>query len=169
MQDIPYKAPAQAIFRFMAKPKISQIIVIPPAKTQDDPYEKLPCTDNQRTCIYEIITTLAENGKVSLLFKQNHLKEIGIQINDVHPLKFLSSIFSDPHLKECMINIFDDYFKRNGFMDGLAPSMTNEAEKGKLNQYLEEFAKDVQVPVEDIRPFFDAKDWEGLVRYLIGE
>lgn len=110
---------------------------------------------------------MAENGKLSLLFKQSQLKEMGAQINHVHPLKFLSSIFADPYLKSCMAYVWDDYFKKNGFLDGLAPSLTREAEKGKLTQYLSEFAAEVGVKEADLRPYFDVKDWENLVLFLI--
>ena len=66
-----------------------------------------------------------------------------------------------------MYYVWNDHFKRNGFLDGLAPSLTREAEKGKLDQYLKDFAAEVGVTVENIRPYFDVRDWENLVLYLI--
>jgi hypothetical protein len=110
---------------------------------------------------------MAANGKLSLLLKQSHLKEIGAQIHHVHPLKFLATIFSNPHLKSCMQYIWGDYFKRNGFLDGLAPNLTREAEKGKLEQYLKDFSVKINVSAEGMKPYFDTRDWEGLVLHLI--
>lgn len=150
-----------------AAPAMASIIKKPPAKPTETLYKDLVCTDQDRANIYEIISTMAEKGKLGLLFQQSHLREIGAQINHVHPLKFLSSIFKDPHLKSCMYYIWDDYFKRNGFLDGLAPSLTREAEKGKLNFYLNDFASDLGVSVEAIKPYFDVRDWENLVLFLI--
>ena len=150
-----------------ATPMTASIIKKPPAKSVETPYKDLVCTEEDRANIYEIISTMAENGKLSLLFKQSHLKEIGAQINHVHPLKFLSAIFTDPHLKSCMYYIWDDYFKRNGFLDGLGPSLTREAEKGKLHQYLSDFATEVGASADNLRPYFDAQDWENMVHYLI--
>lgn len=66
-----------------------------------------------------------------------------------------------------MPNIFDDYFKRNGFLEGLGPSLTREAEKGKLDPYLNDFAAELNIPVNQIRTYFQTRDWENLVRYLI--
>lgn len=145
----------------------ASIIKKPPTKSTELAYKDLACTEADKANIYEIISTMAENGKLSLLFKQGHLKELGSQINHVHPLKFLSTIFSDAHLKSCMYYIWNDYFKRNGFMDGLGPSLGRESEKGKLNQYIGDFAKDVGVPAENLKPYFEAQDWENLVLFLI--
>lgn len=148
-------------------PAMASIIKKPPAKSVETTYKELVCTDQDKANISEIISTMAENSKLSLLFKQSHLKEIGAQINHVHPLKFLGAVFSNPHLKSCMYYIWDDYFKRNGFLDGLGPSLTREAEKGKLSQYLHEFAAEVGVPLENIQGYFAVMDWENLVLYLI--
>ncbi len=146
----------------------ASIIKKPPAKPVELTYAELACNEDDRKIIYEIITTVAENGKVHLaLFKQGHLKEIGGEIQHVHPLKFLSTIFCDPHLKMCMPAVWADYFKWNHFLDGLCPSLTREAEKGKLHQYIKEFADEIQVPHESIQGFFDTRNWEGLVHHLI--
>ena len=152
---------------FLAAPMGASIIKKPPAKPTEITYKDLICTDQHKACIYEIISTMAEHGKLSLLFKQSHLKELGAQINEVHPLKFLSAIFTDPYLKSCMYYIWNDHFKRNGFLDGLGPSLTREAERGKLHQHLNEFSAEVGVPPEHVRPHFDTCDWENLVLYLI--
>ena len=63
--------------------------------------------------------------------------------------------------------IFEDFFKKSGFMDGLAPSLSRESEKGKLESFLPDFAQEIGVPLEGIRPFFQSKDWEHLVRFLM--
>ena len=155
------------VFSFFGSADGSIIKFPPPSKGDEVTYKDLPCSDQDRSYIFEIITTMAENGKISLLLKQNHLKQMGAQINHVHPLKFLSTIFTNDRLKECMVPIFDDYFKRNGFMDGLGPSLTVESEKGKLESFLPEFANEVQIPADALRPYFQSRDWEGLVRQLM--
>lgn len=138
-----------------------------PAVAVDPTFSELVCTDADHANIYEIITTLANNGKISLLLKQNHLNQLGAQINHVHPLKFLGVVFADPTMKAGMYYVFDDYFKRNGFLDGLGPSLDREMQKGKLAQYINDFAAYVNVPAENIIGYFEAMDWEGLVRHLI--
>jgi hypothetical protein len=130
-------------------------------------YAELPCSDEQKACIYEIISTMAEKSKLSLFINQSHLKGLGDQISDVHPLKFLSVIFSDPYLKSCMVVIWPDYFKRSEFLEGLGSSFDRETEKGKLYLHKVDFAKDLGVNPDRIQSYFDARDWENLVLYLI--
>jgi hypothetical protein len=152
---------------FFAAPAMSSIIKKPPAKPSEILYKDLVCTEADRMNIYEIISTMAEKGKLGLLFQQNHLREVGSQINHVHPLKFLAVIIKDPHLKSCMFYIWDDYFKRNGFLDGLTPSLTREAEKGKLDAYIKDFADDIGASHETLKSYFDVRDWENMVLFLI--
>ena len=168
MHDTP--TPPQQHFEYVAKKpssRLGSIIKFPPPKTENETYKDLACTEQDRANITELIFTLAENGQLALLFKQSYVKNLGAQINHVHPLKFLAAIFTNPQLKESMEPIFEDYFKRNGFMEGLGGSLTREADQGRLERYLNDFAKEVNVPASALRTFFQNRDWENLVRYLM--
>lgn len=149
-----------------AEPAAASIIKKPPEKAKDLTYSELPCTEQDKAHIYEIISTVAENNKVSLFFLETNLKEKGAQINHVHPLKFLSTIFSHSYLKGCMRPICEDRFKYKGFMDGLASSLSREAEKGKLMVYLHEFATEIDVSPDPLRVYLEGRDWDGLVYFL---
>lgn len=150
---------------------LASILKFPPDRPQKEtPYKDLVCTEQDKAIIYEIITTMARNSKLGLFMKSNHLRNLGAQINHVHALKFLATIFSNPELKACMPDIFDDHFKKGGLMDGLAPSLTRESEKGKLMMYLEDFSKEVgQHPhnTPHIRNYFQSQEWENLVKFLM--
>jgi hypothetical protein len=157
---------------FAAMPSHASIIRVSPPAPANTCYKDLVCTPQHQACIHEIITMMADHSKFSLLVNQPHLKQLGVQVQHVHPLKFLSTIFLNPTLKNCMASIFDDYFKRNGFLgddlsDGLGPSLNRECDKGKIEPYLQDFANEMKVPIEQLRPYFAARDWENLVRYLI--
>lgn len=173
MYDLPQphmKQPLPAyVLTVGCRPSIGAIIKLPPADKGNEnlTYEQLRCTERDRALIYEIITTMADNGKLSLLLKQSHLKQLGAEINHVHPLKFLSTILGNPRLKESLHEIFSDYFKRVGFLDGLGPSLTKEAERGRLNQYAEAFATELNVPLDGVMHYFHCRDWENFVRYLM--
>jgi hypothetical protein len=150
-----------------AAPAMGSIFKKPPEKPKEQAYEELECTEADQKIIYEIITTMAESSKLSLLFKQTAMRELGSQINHVHGLKFLGTIFANPDLKIAMKSVWIDYFKKNGFLDGLGPSLTRESEKGKLDQYIPGFAAHVGQKPEVLRPYFKARDWEGLTHQLI--
>lgn len=161
-----------SILSALLLPLEASIIKKPPAKTGEIAYKDLSCSPQDQEKIRTIISMMGEHSKLSLWANQNHLREMGAQIAHVHPMKFLTTILTDPHLKSCMMIIWNDYFKRKGFLgstteSGLTPSLNREADKGKLNQYIPEFAAELQTPAEALRPFFESRDWENLVQYLI--
>lgn len=143
------------------------MIKIPVNPEANIPYTDLVCTDQDKACIEELIVTIGENGKFSLLLKQDHLKYLGAQINHVHPIKFLAVGVASERRKTCLLSIFDDYFKRNAFMDGLGPSLSREMEKNNVEKYLPEFSEEIGVSIDEIQPYFQSRNWEDLVRFLI--
>ena len=50
---------------------------------------------------------------------------------------------------------------------GSDPALPVRRIRGKIEQYLVPFAEEMGIPVENIRPYIQARDWEGLVRYLM--
>lgn len=131
------------------------------------PYSELVCTENDKKIVAQIITTMASNNKFSLLMKKGDLEALGSEIDHLHPLKFLSAIFTQPSLKVPMYEIFDDKFKKDGFLGGLAPGLTRDANEGKLMQYVNDFSAEVKADPEKIKEFFRTQKWEMMVRYLI--
>jgi hypothetical protein len=153
---------------FSARLPLAKIISIPPEIPKGDvPYQELTCSDQDKKRIAEIITTMADKGKLYLYMNQEHLKKLGKQIDHVHPLKFLATIFADGQLAPCMSPIFEDFFKRVEFLRGLEPSLTREHLKGKLEQYIDDFARELSISSQELRPFFKRGNWEELVRYLM--
>jgi hypothetical protein len=148
-------------------PLASFIRVLPADGGGNIPYNELVCSEKDQENIAFIITTMAENGKLTLLFRKGELNRIGAEINHVHPFKFLGTVFANDELKAHMREIYKDYFKWNGFMDGLGPSLTNKADQDKLGQYLEEFATEARVPAQELTGYINSKDWESMVRYLM--
>lgn len=130
-------------------------------------YKDLPCSEEDAMIIHHIIRTISEKGKWWLMKHRSEMNALGDSINHVHPLKFLETIFSDDLLKERMKDVFDDYFKKNGFMEGVNRGLTARSNVGELDAYLDDFAKSVRKKKEEIKPYFDNQDWEGLVRHLI--
>lgn len=146
---------------------LAGIIKVVPRSEVAIPYADLVCSEEDKAHIIEIVTGVAENSWGSLLFNEAHFKKLGVQVNHVHPLKLLSLAVSTPQLKAYMATIFNDYFKRNGFMDGLGGSLTRESQKRALDQYIAPFASDVGVSADEIRPYFQSQEWDSLVRFLM--
>ncbi len=148
------------------EPKVN-LGIIKPKPREDAPYSKLCCEEKDRIAIGEIVKNMAEHGKIWLLKHRTFMNELGDSVRHVHPLKFLEVVFTDEYLKSCMRELFEDYFKKTGFMDGLGETLTNKAAIGDLDRYLADFCKAIKVPFESVKIYFEAKDWEGLVRFLM--
>ena len=146
--------------------KAKGMIKIPPKQDQNLTYVELDRSKKDEETIYELITTMADNGKVWLLFNKSHMNQMGEEIGHVHPLKFLGYIFAENHLKRCMARILEDYFKRNGFIDGLGPSLDNELKKGALYPMLNDFCEEIGIKPYEVESYFQKRDWDGLLRYL---
>ncbi len=132
-------------------------------------YKLLKCSEEERNNIYYIISSMGEKNKLWLLLHRGDLNQKGDEIRGVHPLKFLEVIFANPYLKSCMANIFQDYFKKNGFISGLSPNMSKELKKGKLQNYLKDFIKAISLHetyFESLMEFAKQEDWEGFVYFL---
>lgn len=152
-------------------PHVASIVKIPPP-TQPPAsaatFADLPCSQEEVQKINKLISTMAEHGKLTLLVKyQGELRQIGREIEHVHPMKFLSVILSDPYLKSCLSRIKDDYFKWSNFMDGIGNGLSVQDKQGKVSIYLNDFAKACNIPVESIQGFVQSHSWEDMIVYMI--
>lgn len=144
------------------------VIKIPPAQERKT-YAELPGNNSEdQRKIIELFTIMGSHGKMDLLINyKKHLEKLGKEIEHVHPLKLLGIIFSKPQMKQYLDNIYNDYFKWKSFIEGLEPNMNHEYLKNNMMQHIDDFAKEVNVPKENLLPFFQKRDWKGLVKFLI--
>ncbi len=156
-----------AILMLFTTSLFPSIIKKPPVKQLDVPYKELVYNEQDQKDLNELIAILSENNKINILLNKSYLNELGAKLDHVHPLKFLSAILIDSKLKEGLQEIWTDYFKRNGFLDGINPKLNQEMDQTKLMPYLEPFAEEVQGNPIVLKPFFDKRDWEGMIYYLI--
>jgi len=168
MMDLP--PPPKSAYVFTVP--FSSIIRIPP-ENKAQTYKELLCSEEDKANIRELFTAMGEKGYLALLSDRTHMRLLGSQINHVHPLKLLSVLFTDQNLTQCVTIIMDDRLKRAGFFEGhsgsngLASSLSRESDKGKVFPFLNDFAKDIDVPVEELKPFCEKRDWEGLVQLVL--
>jgi len=156
-----YPPPPPQHYEWFVRLPLAQFIRIPPGAKSDPVYDNLVCTEEDQMLITTLILTLSESNPFTLIIQQEQLRKIGEQINHVHPFKFLGTIFSNPRLKLGMRNVMGNIFKAQGFLDGLAPSLTREASKGKLLQYLDKFAEEVGVDSTALKKLYENKNWSG--------
>lgn len=141
--------------------------IIKPKPKEESTFAKLYCDERDRLAIAEVVKNIAEHGKFWLLKNRGYMTELGDSVRHVHPLKFLEVVFTNDYLIHCLAEIFDDFFKRYGFLDGLGERLTVNSQVGELDRFLPEFAKSIQVEPAGLKPYFEVRDWEGLLRYLM--
>lgn len=117
--------------------------------------------------ITKLITRLGDWGVGKLLWHIKEMNHLGDQIRHVHPLCFLSYIYSQPHLVTSMKSINSNYFKKKEFISGLSEKMEFEADRNNLLPYVKNFSQKVGCEYwEEIAIFLDRRDWAGLLTYL---
>ena len=69
-------------------------------------------------------------------------------------------------LKKDMKVVMDSYFKRSNFISGLADQIKKESRRVNTNEYIKDFAIEVNADLNQLRSFSDRGDWNGFVQYL---
>lgn len=130
-----------------------------PPNSQD--YD-VPLTDADKKNITFIITTLANNSMIKLMFYKSALNQAGDQIARVHPLKLLAYVFTNPLLKQDVKKI--DGTPWNRFVQGMADSLEGEVQEGRMKPAtIEDFAKTVGVNEKLLEPYVQSNQWTGFI------
>lgn len=137
------------------------------AASDSAPYDTLLISGEEKHLIAKLLTTMADNNVIKLLFEKKKLEKIGERIHHVHPMRFLGTVFTDGRLSSSMKEISRSGFKWDGFMEGFAERMRGEAKRGNLLPYVPGFAEAVHRNPEEIAAYIERLDFEGLVKYLI--
>ncbi len=129
-----------------------------------------PITAQEKKDLSELVRTLANEMQPALLGKKGHLESIGDRIVHLHPLKFLTIIFTDNELKVCMKNMDGKAFVWKKFQGETVESLAKEHKAGNLkHEMVNDFATKVGLSGGEIIPFISGQKWEQLISYLIGK
>ena len=147
---------------------LGKIIKIPPKKNTNLTYQELPCPKKDQNKIIDLITTIGNHGKFDLLLNhKSRCEKLGDEVRYIHPYKFLSVIMKNPETKKAMKNIYEDFFKWHNFIGGIAPVLNNHKKMGTLNKYLNDFADDIHIHPNHLKPFIEAGNWKEFIHYII--
>lgn len=125
----------------------------------------VPVTPHEKHDIAFIVLTLTKSVP-TLISKRSHLKKVGARINHIHPLKFLSTVFTDDELIVGVANI--NSWAWSDFIGGLTDSLAEEAGRDNMkDEYIIETAQVIGVDPEIFFSYADTGDWVKLVEKLI--
>jgi hypothetical protein len=115
-----------------------------------------------------IVTTLANKSLIAIAIAKGELEDAGNDIDHLHPLRFLMTVFTDEELKVGIRNIRGKGWVWNHFIGGLKDCLATEAQIGNMKEeYVLHFSKIVQIDPKIIIPTISAQRWEDFVDQLI--
>lgn len=130
-------------------------------------YNTAVTTDEIRDITF-ILTTLAKSSLASLATSKSSLNKAGDRIDHIHPLRFLSVVFTDETLKASVSAIRSRSWVWDQFFDGLQRSLKEESQKNNLTpNQVNEFAGIVGIPAASIQNIVNNRHWKELIYFLI--
>lgn len=121
-----------------------------------------PMTEQEQRDIRFIIISLATKSHLSLLFERRALNRAGDRVAHVHPLKFLSFIFSDDELKNAVTKIRGIPWRR--FSKDMGASLGKSANRRNLKEeYLADYIQTVGVNEELMTTSIENGRWEDFI------
>lgn len=129
----------------------------------------LKISKKEKQDIAFIVTTLGRSSLKKIWDAESSLKKAGDRVDHVHPLRFISCIFSDEELKVGLLQVRE----RTGliskkFFNGLYDSLTAEADLDNLRiEYIQDFAANLNIDSNAIVGPIQQRDWKGLIDTLI--
>ena len=129
----------------------------------------LSITRRQKECLHKILYSLSEKNTASLLLNAFSLRSMGKEIDPIPPLDFLYYVYENKDLVGFIKNTRGRYFQWNAFISGFAEKCNKHDIYKEIQYRLDDFAKAIDLDVEQLDPFVLKKDWQGLVDYLINK
>jgi hypothetical protein len=127
---------------------------------------KWHCSKEDAARIADIITTLANNGKLSLLMShKTRLERIGDEIT-ANPLQFLQVIIENTELKNCLRKIQKDHFIWSNFTSNMGRKLDSFKQDKNFSKYLKQFCHDLKIPINEITPYLEKRDYKGFIHKL---
>jgi len=134
-------------------------------------FNSLKLSPDDKNCIKFIVENLATKGKSELLMMSYKLSAQGNKINDVHPLKFMSYVFSEKKIKNDYLPlILSDKFKKMSFMSGLSKKLEKVNNDNLLKPYLVEFMNSSKIPLSKknkLESLIDEKKWHDFFSFAL--
>jgi hypothetical protein len=117
--------------------------------------------------IYYIIRTLANESLIKIKKEESSLKRAGDRVDHIHPLQFLTILFTNEELKVGVRNIQGRSWVGKSFIEGLTTSLGKENGVGNVMPYVNDFASKLNIDVNIILPSLQAGQWDKFVNTLI--
>lgn len=127
-----------------------------------------PLTEQEKQDVAYILRTLANQTLIKINSSKSSLKKAGDRIEQIHPLRFLTYVFSNDELIVCMRNLQGRSWVWSEFFDGVVDSLKNEYALGNiLDEHIQELAKQAKINASSLHPAIQSQNWGSLINTLI--
>jgi hypothetical protein len=126
-----------------------------------------PVDPNIKKDIYDIVKTLGTKGHLSIMGQQDSLNKAGDRIRKVHPLVFLTCVFTVDELIVAIREMEGKWIVWPKFLDGIVDSLVTEHRAENLEQFIPQFAKTVNINPKLLEPSLKKRNWEEFIVTLI--
>jgi hypothetical protein len=114
-----------------------------------------------------IVKTLANSSLPKIKSAETSLKKAGDRIEQVHPLQFLTCVFTNEELKVCVRNMQGRAWVWKNFLSGILDTLEQEAAKNNILPFIHDFAAHIKIDPNVILPIAQTGRWEKFVSTLI--
>lgn len=125
-----------------------------------------PLTNQDKSDITYIVTTLANSSLLGLGVAKSSLETAGDRLDPVHPLQFLTYVFTNEELKTSMKSLQGNSWIWKKFISGINESLDEEYKCNNMS-YAQNFASAVGIDVNLILPSLNSAKWEQFISLLI--
>ena len=125
-----------------------------------------PLTSQNKADITYIVTTLANTSLLGLGGLKSSLESAGDRVDSVHPLRFLSYIFTTEETKSAIRNLQGNSWVWKKFISGISVNLEEESKRKNMN-YAQNFADTIGVDVNLFSNPLNAGKWEQFISVLI--
>lgn len=127
-----------------------------------------PVTKDEKNDISFIVNTLGMASVTKIAKNKSSLKNAGNRVNNVHPLRFLQTVFQDERMKASMQALIKRSLMWDEFISGLKKSLQEEMTKDNLKvEYVQDFAVSLNLSFDQLYPYIQQERWEPFVKALI--
>ena len=131
------------------------------------PYHK-ELADSEKNDIYYIMTTLGNSSLFTIALNRSNLESAGDRIDGVHPIRFLTHVFTNEELKVAIKNIRASGWIWGDFSSGLKKSLATEFSLNNLTKdHVVELSRKLELDVKLLLGPYQNNNWEEFIDTLI--
>lgn len=127
-----------------------------------------PVTSAEKKEISYIVNTLGMESLTKVAKSKSSLKKSGKVIENIHPLRFLMTIFTDDKMKASIGAMRSRSWIWSEFFGGIKNTMEEESNRDNMqDSFVIDFAAHLGLDPNLISPYVSQRDWNGLINALI--